>query len=147
MSSEISFTVWGEPVAQGRARAAIIGGHVRLYDPAKSRSYKQWVYDEAVKVRPPAPLEGPISLTVLVYRSIPKGFSKAKRLAAMCGRIRPTTKPDLKNILAGVEDALKGIIWRDDSQVVDFGESGKWYSEAPRVEIRIRPAAAEDLAG
>ena len=134
----ISFTVWGEPVAQGRGRAAVVNGKVIVYDPKKSRDYKREVKAEAVKVRPEKPWEGPVSLTVKVYKSIPKSFSRRKRELALTGKIRPTTKPDLKNVIAGIEDALKGIIWRDDSQVVDFGDSGKWYSENPRVEIIVK---------
>ena len=133
----IRFIVFGEPVAQGRARATVIGGHARLYDPAKSRNYKGMVREEALKQKPVKPLEGPVSLTVRVYQRIPKGFSKAKRAAALTGRLRPTTRPDLKNVLAGIEDSLKQVIWLDDSQVVDFGDSGKWYDDNPRVEVEI----------
>lgn len=136
----ISFIVWGEPVPQGRAKFAVIGGHARAYDPAKSRNYKQLVRAEAITVKPDTPLECPVSLTVKAYVAIPKSFSKKKRAQAIEGSLRPTTKPDLKNIIAGVEDSLKSIIWRDDSQVVDFGDSGKWYSDKPRVEVSIREA-------
>lgn len=139
---EISFTVWGEPVAQGRPKFARIGNHVTAYDPAKSRNYKNIIRDEAIKVKPDKPMECPLSLTVQVFRTIPKSFSKKKVAQALAGELRPTTKPDLKNVLTGVEDALKGIVWRDDSQVVDFGESGKWYSENPRVEVVIREIKA-----
>lgn len=30
------------------------------------------------------------------------------------------------------------MIWRDDRQVVDFGDSGKWYSDVPRVEVIVK---------
>lgn len=139
-TNSIRFTVFGEPVAQGRAKCAYISGHAVMYDPAKSRNYKQIVRAEAVKVKPDTPLEGALSLTVKVYREIPKSFSQKKRAQALAGELRPVTKPDLKNIIAGVEDSLKSIIWRDDSQVVDFGDSGKWYAEVPRVEVEIREA-------
>lgn len=134
----IKFTIYGEPVAQGRPRTAVIAGHARVYDPVKSRNYKQIIREEVLKQRPARLIEGPVSLTVRAYKLIPKSFSKAKRAAALAGELRPVTKPDLKNILAGVEDALNQVIWGDDSQVVDFGGSGKWYSDVPRVEVEIR---------
>lgn len=136
--NEIQFTVYGEPVAQGRPRFTTIGGHPSAYDPKESKSYKQIVRGEAVKVRPEVPLAGAISLTVKVYRSIPKSFSKKKTAAAISGDLRPITKPDLDNVIKGIKDALKSVIWRDDSQVVDLADSGKWYSDVPRVEITIR---------
>jgi hypothetical protein len=40
--AEIRFTIYGQPVAQGRARAVIVAGHARYLDPAKSRDYKQY---------------------------------------------------------------------------------------------------------
>lgn len=136
--NEITFTVYGEPVAQGRPKFTTIVGHAMAYDPAKSKSYKQMVRAEALKVRPAVPLEGALSLTVKVYRSIPKSFSKKKVAAAIKGDMRPITKPDLDNVIKGVKDSLKSVIWRDDSQVVDLGESGKWYSDVPRIEVLVR---------
>lgn len=138
--STISFTVYGEPIAQGRPKFTTINGHAKAYDPEKSRNYKEIVRAEALSVKPAIPLGGPISLTVKIYRSIPKSFSKKKTEAAKRGDIRPITKPDLDNVIKGIKDALKSVIWRDDSQVVDFGKSGKWYSDVPRVEIEITEA-------
>lgn len=133
----IKFTVYGEPVAQGRPKFTTINGHAKAYDPAKSRGYKEYVRTAALKVKPPKPLDGPIALKVTAYRSIPKSFSKKKTEAAKQGEIKPITKPDIDNIIKGVKDALKSIIWHDDSQVVEL-EGEKWYSDTPRVEIEIR---------
>lgn len=132
----ISFTVYGEPVAQGRPRFTTIGGHVRAFDPQKSYNYKQLVRIEALKVKPQELLQKAIRLEIRACRSIPKSFSKKRQILAAQGDIRPTTKPDIDNIVKGIKDALKGVIWRDDSQVVEVIAS-KWYSNEPRVEIDI----------
>lgn len=132
----IRFTVYGEPVAQGRPRAANIAGHIRMYDPQKSRDYKDFVKLVASEYAPDKLVEGPLRLQVKVYRPIPKSFSKKKASLAEAGGIRPTSKPDADNYLKGVKDALKNIIWKDDSQVVEV-MVGKWYSDRPRVEIQI----------
>ncbi len=39
----IEFTVYGEPVAQGRPRASTRGGFVKMYDAKKSKDFKQYV--------------------------------------------------------------------------------------------------------
>ena len=132
----IKFTVYGDAVAQGRPRATSIGGHVRLYDPEKSRSYKEIVRIDALKVRPEKPLGGAISLTIIVYKSIPKSMSKKRQKLALKGDARPTTKPDIDNVVKGIKDALKGVIWRDDSQVVTLSAK-KYYSDVPRVEVVV----------
>jgi Holliday junction resolvase RusA-like endonuclease len=134
----IQFTVYGEPVAQGRPRATTINGHIRMYDPKKSSDFKNYVRLVASEHRPDKLLEGPISLTVKVYKKTLKSFSKKKIAAAESGQLRPTSKPDVDNYVKGAKDALKNVIWKDDSQVVDLHIS-KWYSETPRVEITIVP--------
>jgi len=139
MSGGISFTVYGEPQAQGRPKFARIGNGVRAYDPAKSRDYKQSVRASALEVRPDKPLEGALNLTVTAYKTVPKSFSKKKAGQAIAQEIQPTTRPDLDNIIKGIKDALKGVIWRDDSQVVNIYAS-KWYGEVPRVEVSVKEA-------
>jgi Holliday junction resolvase RusA-like endonuclease len=141
----IQFTVYGEPVAQGRPRATMIDGHIRMYDPKKSSDFKNYVRLVASEHRPDKLLEGPISLTVKVYKPTLKSFSKKKKAAAEAGQLRPTSKPDVDNYVKGVKDALKNVIWKDDSQVVDLHIS-KWYSETPRVEITIVPLEEQQQA-
>jgi Holliday junction resolvase RusA-like endonuclease len=137
----ISFTVYGEPVAQGRPRFTTVGGFVRAYDPAKSRQYKDYIRLAAAEHKPDKPFEGPLELHVTVCRSIPKSFSRRKAEAAEKGEIRPITKPDADNYLKSVKDALNGIIWRDDSQIVRVVVE-KYYSINPRIEIDVREMGA-----
>ncbi|WP_338542774.1 RusA family crossover junction endodeoxyribonuclease [Paenibacillus tundrae] len=133
----IAFTVYGEPVAQGRPRASTQGGFVRMYDPKKSKDYKDYVRLAAAEHAPGALLEGPLGMVLTVYRSTPKSFSKKKAALAEFGEIRPISKPDVDNYLKGVKDALKGVIWKDDSQVVEVFAQ-KRYSARPRIEVKIK---------
>ena len=91
----------------------------------------------AARSGPETPAEVPVRLGLRIYRSIPKSWSKKKRERADAGAIRPVTKPDISNILKGVEDALNGLWYHDDSQIVEYGEMGKWYSARPRIEITM----------
>ncbi len=50
--------------------------------------------------------------------------------------MRPTVKPDWDN-LGKVTDALNGIVWEDDKQVVD-GQVIKYYDREPRLEIVVK---------
>ena len=123
---------------QGRPRFSRQGGFVKAYDPSKSRDYKSYVRLIAAQNAPDSPVEGAIELSLRIYRAIPKGMPKYKREAAKAGTLRPVTKPDVSNVLKGVEDALKGVWYKDDSQIVGFGVLGKWYDERPRIEIMMR---------
>lgn len=131
--------VYGEPIAQGRPRFNRNSG--RAYDPEKSRDYKDYVRLFASRNRPYVPVEGPVRFSLVIYRQIPKSFSKRKIELAVDGHIRPTTKPDVSNVLKGVEDALKGIWYKDDSQIVEFGRLAKFYSVNPRIEIEMEELA------
>ena len=136
--STYTAVVLGDPVAQGRPRFSRQGGFVKAYDPAKSRDYKSYVRLIAAQNAPDSPVEGAIEFSLRIYRTIPKGMPKYKREAAKEGRLRPVTKPDVSNVLKGVEDALKGVWYKDDSQIVGYGVLGKWYDERPRIEIMMR---------
>ena len=50
--------------------------------------------------------------------------------------IRPTRKPDFDNIGKVICDALNGIAYRDDAQIVD-ALVRKFYSDTPRVIVEI----------
>ncbi|MBA7632259.1 hypothetical protein ES703_39802 [subsurface metagenome] len=66
-------------------------------------------------------LLGPISLKLTFFMGRPKGHFRTGKHA---GELRPsapehpTSKPDLTKLTRAVEDALTGIIWKDDAQVV-----------------------------
>lgn len=54
---------------------------------------------------------------------------------------KPTGRPDLSNLVKLVEDALTGVVWDDDDQVVSIEASKSYISwwEQPRSVIRLRP--------
>ncbi|MGQ8967943.1 RusA family crossover junction endodeoxyribonuclease [Bacillus subtilis] len=139
----ISFTIYGEPVAQGRPRATTLNGMTRLYDPKKSRDFKQYVKLAASDYRPAKLLEGPLELSVKVYKSTLKSFSKKKVAEAEQGLLRPSKKPDVDNYIKGIKDGLNKVIWHDDSQIVDLHVS-KYYSQNPRIEIQVKPLSQEE---
>ena len=135
----IEFTVYGEPVAQGRPRAGKSWktGKTVMYDPKKSRDFKQYVKLAASQYAPQELLSGPLELHVRVYKPTLKSFSKKRTREAEEGLRRPVTKPDVDNYVKGIKDGLSKVIWHDDNQIVDLHVS-KFYSERPRVEIKVQ---------
>jgi len=85
-------------------------------------------------------LAGPISLSLVFYLPRPKSHFGTGRNAGKLkpsARKYPTTTPDLTKLVRAVEDALKGVTWKDDSQVV-YQLNTKFYRERPGVEVTIR---------
>ncbi|KMO45322.1 RusA family crossover junction endodeoxyribonuclease [Lacticaseibacillus rhamnosus] len=132
----IRLTIPGEPVAQGRPRFSRRGKYVSTYDPPKSRGYKEYIKQIARQELHIEPLTGSIRINVKVYRGIQKSDSKLTRRKKQDGIIRPTVKPDVDNYYKSVSDALTGILWEDDNQIVEI-HVGKWYSDHPRIEIEV----------
>lgn len=52
------------------------------------------------------------------------------------GVLRPTTKPDIDNLVKGIKDSLSKVLWYDDSQVTEL-VARKLYSDNPRAEVTI----------
>jgi Holliday junction resolvase RusA-like endonuclease len=138
----IQITVPGEPVAQARARYTARHGFVRTYDPKTSADYKAYIRRLANQIDS-KPIDGPVVMMVDIFRAVPKSWSKKKRNEALAGKHKPIIKPDLSNYLKGIEDALNGIAYLDDSQIV-WVIVRKKYDAEPRVEIRIWPDSDEN---
>lgn len=148
--TSVAFTVHGVAAPAGskkgfynaKARRVIITD-----DSARSRPWKALVADAAVenmltigtngsRVLEGRPLlQGPLKLSVTFYLPRPKGHFGARGLKPSAP-IYPTVKPDVTKLLRAVEDALTGIVWRDDAQIVSqFAQ--KVYGEPARTEIHI----------
>lgn len=82
-------------------------------------------------------LDGPLALYVRFVIPRPKGHYGVRGLRPSAPA-HPTTRPDITKLLRAVEDALTGIVWRDDAQVVEQRAS-KVYGEPARCEIAISP--------
>jgi Holliday junction resolvase RusA-like endonuclease len=132
LATSIVITMNGEPQGKGRPRFA--RGHA--YTPQATRNYETALkFAAQVAMRGREILEGPLKIEVFAGFGIPKSWSAAKSARALIGTIRPTGKPDIDNVLKAM-DALNGIVWRDDAQVVTASIS-KRYTDNPRLRIEV----------
>ena len=83
------------------------------------------------------PLDGPLGVRVEFRVPRPKGHLGKRGLLPSAPPF-PTTRPDLTKLWRGTEDALKGICWRDDSQIV-WQKIVKVFAATPGAAIRIEP--------
>ena len=81
-------------------------------------------------------MEGPLSLEVRVYRIPPKSMGKKRSADAIEKKRGIVTKPDLDNYIKLVSDAINGVVFADDSQIVAIRAS-KRYSDVPGIEITV----------
>lgn len=134
----IKLTVPGPP--KGKARARTVrgrGGQTFSYTPEGTVLYENLVktcYSQNCRFS----FQNGEALDVHIHAfyDIPKSTSKKKREQMLSGDILPTKKPDIDNIAKCILDALNGVAYHDDTQVVLL-TIRKSYSEIPRVEVEI----------
>ena len=134
----MEIVIYGEPIPQGRPRFA--NGHA--YEPQRSKNYKLlvrfWVTQYLKKIPGWKPFENALCVDLTFYMGIPSSWAKQKRIGAIQGQIRPTSKRfgDLDNMVKCVTDAISGLVYVDDSQIVNLGAS-KYYSDTPRCVLKV----------
>ena len=136
----IAFTVPGHPKGKGRPRAfKLPNGQIRTYTPDATAKAEESFIALAAPYAPAHPLTGPLALSLTAVFAIPKSYTRKKREEIAAGTRRPTGKPDLDNLTKLVLDAMNGVFYIDDQQVVDMTVS-KVYGEAPCYRVQLSPA-------
>ena len=138
----IAFTIPGEPQGKGRPRVGKIGGHARMFTPAKTAAYEGLIAHAAQQAMAgAAPVECACAVQVSITVSVPASWSKRKQAAALAGQLLPTKKPDADNVVKAVFDGMNGVVWCDDVQAVDLAVR-KRYGSTPGVFVRVAPCGA-----
>lgn len=86
------------------------------------------------------PLTGPLQVEFGFCLLRPKGhFGTGKRAAEIrsSAPTYPTVKPDTTKLIRSTEDAMTGIVWRDDSQIV-IQHGTKVYSDRAGCLVTVR---------
>ena len=136
----IHFKIEGKPVPQGRPRAVRMGAGVRMYDPPKSKVYKQMV---AAKVRSYMKINGiqtitePLAVHLNFYFTPPKSYSKKRIRAIEAKEELFTKKPDLDNLAKSILDSCNNLLFKDDSQIIGL-TIGKHYGHEDYVDVKVQ---------
>ena len=137
---EIHFVIEGRGQPQGRPRAVRMGAGVRMYDPPKSKAYKQMV---AAVVRSHMNINGiqtitaPIAVHLNFYFTPPKSYSKKRIQAIEAKEELFTKKPDLDNLAKSILDACNNLLFKDDSQIIGL-TIGKHYGHEDYVDVKVQ---------
>lgn len=125
---KFQFTIPIEPVAWERVKR---GKYGNAYVPPKTEKFKMAVALYANSIVNDHLLEGPLRLTARFILTKPTSVD----------RVRPWVRPDLDNYLKALKDGLNGAVYKDDAQIVEFGDgTGKYYDQSGgrgRIEVLI----------
>ena len=134
-----AFTVLGEAAPQGSKTRTKFGG-IREANP-RTRPYRQAVAAEAQDAMDGrAPASGPVEVCIRFFFPRPLGQYGSGRNADLLKPSAPehkTTAPDAEKLCRAASDAMSGIVYRDDAQIVHV-DAWKLYGSPARAEIVVR---------
>lgn len=142
MKRGLSFTVIGRPAPGGSKRAFVDkAGHARVTEDAKrNKPWRALIAAAAVEAMADRDLfAGPLALDVRFYVARPVGHfgsGRNREVVRPAAPAFPAVRPDVTKLLRALEDALTGLVWRDDAQVV-MQTAAKRYGNPERAEVRI----------
>lgn len=148
-TNSIQFVVYGIPAPGGSKTGFPFkrrDGSLGVAMSPASKKTKPWmalVKAAAVEAYQGLLLEGSIKTEMIFYFDRPRSHFRTGKYSGLLKDSAPrgkTTSPDLTKLVRSTEDALKGILWHDDSQVTDQGRNAKRFcdpGDRPRAEIIV----------
>jgi len=134
----VSFVVTGVPKGKERPRVIRLqDGRPHAYTPTATKQREQRIAKAYL-----ANANGyrfkdkPIKLMLEFFYPIPTSWTKKEKAKAIAGMKTPNVKPDLDNVSKLVMDALNGVAYDDDKQII-FMSASKVYGEVAGTIISI----------
>lgn len=133
--ASLRFTVLGVARPKGSTRAFMRPGMKFPIVTSDNKSVKGWEESVRAAIQQHAAgffFEGPVSVRIAFH--LPRPKTLPKRVDAH------TKKPDVDKLARGSLDAMKGILWTDDSQVVDLHVTKHYAADQPQAVIEVEAA-------
>ena len=138
---QIHFQVEGDPKGKGRPRFGRFGKFTRVYTDKQTTDYEAVIKSYAAHAMGSSdPLETAVSVFLYVRLAVPQSYSKKRTEACLSSLEKPCKKPDIDNIAKTYLDAMNGVIFKDDTQVIDLHVK-KVYSAFAGVNVMVMEVA------
>src|SRR6185437_5367455 len=109
----------------------------------KTKNWRAVVAHEGRIAYQGTPLDEPLRVEFVFFMPRPQSHYGKKGLHKWAP-IYSTTKPDTTKLIRAAEDALTGILWRDDTLIVEQ-TARKVYSDRPGMRITVSATSADKL--
>ena len=139
------FEIPGKPRGKQRTIPNPNGG--RPFTPEQTIEYEKLVRLMFRSANPgvkPYAKGVPVRITIKAMFKTPKSASERQRKLMIADELRPTKKPDADNIEKIIWDALKGVAWEDDAQIVE-SHCAKYWSSEDYVTVMIDEADMHEV--
>lgn len=138
----MKFTAYARPEPQGSMRGFVLPGKggrkpraILTSNNPRMKPYRQELTHSAMaemrELKIPSPMAGkhvPVAVVFDFYFARPASIPKKRK--------EMVVKPDLDKVVRASADALSGILYEDDAQIVDM-RVRKHYGSPERVEITV----------
>lgn len=144
MPGAVRFTVLGVAAAKGNMKGFPFkrrDGSLGAIVTEGTRNSKAWqlaVRGAAQQQCEGVFFDGAVRLAVVFFLPRPQSLPRKVK--------HHTKKPDCSKLLRAVEDALTGVLWKDDSQVVQLIVQKAYATSQPHAVIRVEPAEVVEEA-
>jgi Holliday junction resolvase RusA-like endonuclease len=129
---QLVFEINTKPVPQARPRFYVrhngLKQFVGAYDPAKCKTFKEVIAWHAKINAMERGLKEPVKDPIVLSLTFQMGENGKEEYH--------TKRPDIDNLAKAVKDALRGIIYHDDSQIVEAHLFKKYGEQMVRIEIK-----------
>ena len=136
------FVIDGKP--QGKARARTFYnpklGRVQSMTPENTVLYENLVKQSFVQQAGKDARwfnKEPLAVYITAFYPIPASTTKKDRQLICSGKLFPTKKPDADNVAKVICDALNGVAYGDDTQIIKLSILKAYTEEQPRVQVCI----------
>jgi len=130
------FSIYGEPFAKQRPRAARKGPFITIYTPKETKNYEKRVMIAYNRIYRGEQLDGALTVKIEGVFGVPKSASKKVQESMLKNEMPHIKKPDCDNMAKVCLDGLNGVAYPDDA-IIDNLIVSKRYGEEPRVDIKI----------
>ena len=122
---------------KGKARPRVNTYTCKAYTPENTKDYEMLI-KQYFKLKYPryVPLENRVSVKIVAQFKVPKTATKKDRALIEEGKLSPTKKPDIDNIVKIILDALNKMAFKDDNQITKI-EVEKVYGEVEKILVKI----------
>ena len=147
MTIRNEFEVPGTPQGKARARTFYNArlGRSQSVTPEKTVLYENFVKNCFLEQCEHKFFDKePLKMNIWAFFPIPKSTTKKDKALMVEWKLHPTKKPDADNIAKVICDALNGVAYGDDTQVVDLNIRKRYTNKEPRVLVYIETMGKDD---
>ena len=122
---------------KGKARPRVNTYTCKAYTPENTKDYELLI-KQYFKIKYPryVPLENRVCVKIIAQFKVPKATTKKDKELILEGKLSPTKKPDIDNIIKIILDALNKMAFKDDNQITKI-EVEKIYGDEEKIFVKI----------